>query len=326
MSRTRILRDVLAALGEVGWRRLRGGRLHPEWTFGYEVTVCLLRRAMRWIPTLTPPQQRAAWEALVPPSPSLRKVRQTPCEVGGVPAVWLDPPDAAPDGAVVLYLHGGGMVHGSLRTHAELVARLALAARARILFVAYRLAPEHPYPAGLDDAKAAWSGLQALGIPARRIVVAGDSAGGNLTLSLLVALRDAGGDLPAGGVLVCPWVDVDAEGGSIAENAELDWIDAAMLRDCRLAYLGDGAAPPLASPGHADLAHLPPVLAQVGGAEIFHDQVVAMAARARAAGTDVTLQVFPGMAHVWHAGGLKDPHVRPAIDAIAGFVRVRASA
>jgi acetyl esterase/lipase len=157
------------------------------------------------------------------------------------------------------------------------------------------------------------------------VVVAGDSAGGNLALALLVALRDAGAPAPAGGVLISPWVDVDAQGGSVLENADLDWIDAAMLRDCRLAYLGDRAAPALASPGHADLGRLPPVLAQVGGAEIFHDQVVTMAERARAAGTDVTLQVFPAMTHVWHTGGIDWLHVRPAMEAIAGFVRTRAA-
>jgi monoterpene epsilon-lactone hydrolase len=186
----------------------------------------------------------------------------TAVTAGGVPAYWLDPPGIDPS-QVLVFVHGGGFQLGSLRSHGELAARLGRASRMRVLFPEYRLAPEHPFPAAIDDVLAAWHRLrtgQDLG--AGSIAVAGDSAGGGLAVALLVALRDAGEALPAAAALMSPHVDLTSSGASMTERADQDPIFApAALREFASDYLG-GADPktPLASPLFASLASLPPLL------------------------------------------------------------------
>ena len=276
--------------------------------------------------SLTTAERRAQYERAekVFPTPPDVKVERVNAPVA--PAEWLRPPSAEP-GRVVLYLHGGGYVIGSPRSHRHLAAAIASAAGASALLLDYRLAPEHPYPAAVDDATAAYRWLLDQAIAPARIVIAGDSAGGGLTVATLLALREAGVPLPAGGVCISPWVDLTCGGASYATKAAADPIvrrDGVeqMARD----YLG--ATPPrtpLASPLFADLRGLPPLLIHVGSDEVLLDDAVQLAERSRAAGVDASLEVYERMIHVWHwfLPMLDEAHT--AVDAIGRFVRTRAA-
>jgi acetyl esterase/lipase len=214
---------------------------------------------------------------------------------------------------------------GSPKTHRDLLARLAVAADARVLAIDYRLAPEHPCPAAIEDAVAAvrWM-LSSDGgaIDPDRLFVAGDSAGGGLTLSTLLALRDAGAPLPRGGVLISPWLDLERTRPSIRHNAKYDWIDEGFLLRCARDYRGglphdDARLRPL----EADLRGLPSLLVQVGSAELLHDEGAELAQRARAQGVDAQLEVSPDMVHVWHLFADLIPEAEIAIQRIARFVQ-----
>ncbi|MEO5819280.1 MAG: alpha/beta hydrolase, partial [Vicinamibacteraceae bacterium] len=234
------------------------------------------------------------------------------------------PPDAS--GPVLLYFHGGGFCFGSLRTHGLLVGALARAARARTFAAEYRLAPEHTAPAAHQDALAAYHHLLGEGIAPHDIVLAGDSAGGTLVLSTLIALRDAGEPMPAAGVAISPWVDLSCSGASFQSNARYDFVGE---RHCRLAaasYLGAvDPRSPAVSPLFADLRGLPPLLIQAGGAEVLIDQIRAFADRAREAGVDTTLSVYDDMVHVWHLMRGVTADGQRAIDEAGAFVRAQAS-
>jgi acetyl esterase/lipase len=251
-------------------------------------------------------------------------VIRTPVVAGSVPAYWVEAPGAKAD-RVLLYLHGGGYVLGSLRSHGELISRLVRATGRRALAPIYRLAPEHPFPAAVDDAVAAYRWLLAEGVPPENIVMAGDSAGGGLSIATLVSLRDAGDPLPVAAVCLSPWVDLEGTSGSITERAHLDpIIERSGLLKMAAHYLGGGdPRHPLASPIHADLTGLPPLLIQVGTAEVLFDDAVRLAERARLAGVDVTLDAWEEMLHVWHIFAML-PEARRAIERIAGFIRERA--
>jgi phosphinothricin tripeptide acetyl hydrolase len=242
------------------------------------------------------------------------------------PAEWLRPPSAVPD-RVVLYLHGGGYVIGSPRSHRHLAAAIASAAGTSALLLDYRLAPEHPYPAAVDDATAAYRWLLDQAIAPERIVIAGDSAGGGLTVATLLALREARVPLPAGGVCISPWVDLTCGGASYATKADADPIvRRAGVEQMAQAYLG--ATPPrtpLASPLFADLRGLPPLLIHVGSDEVLLDDAVQLAERARAAGVDASIEVYPRMIHVWHWFLPMLDEAQTAVDAIGRFVRARAA-
>src|SRR5262245_4802877 len=243
---------------------------------------------------------------------------------GAVRAEWVAP-SGPTDLATLLYLHGGSYVLGSIATHRALVARLAETCGATALLIDYRLAPEYPFPAALDDALDAYRWLLAQGAAPDRIVVAGDSAGGGLAAATLVALRDAGDPLPTAAVLLSPWVDLEGTGMSLVRNAGADpMIDRDGLLRAAAAYLG-GADPrtPLAAPLHADLAGLPPMLIQVGGHEALLDDAVGFAARARAAGVDVRLEQWDEMIHVWQAFAPLLPEAGAALHQIGQFVRAR---
>jgi monoterpene epsilon-lactone hydrolase len=220
---------------------------------------------------------------------------------GGVSAHWLDAPGADPE-RVLLFLHGGGFQFGSLASDGELAARLGRAAGMRVLFPEYRLAPEHPFPAALDDGRAAWRWLRTEeGRPARSLAVAGDSAGGGLAVSLLVAERDEGGDPPSAAVLMSPTVDLTSSGASMTERVDQDPISTpALLRQLASDYLA-GADPrtPLASPLFAPLAGLPPLLIVVGTSDLLLSDSERLADAARAAGVSVALDVAEGLPHVY---------------------------
>lgn len=254
-------------------------------------------------------------------------IRNTAVEAGGVKAEWVEAPDAAAD-RVIMYLHGGGYVAGSLLTHRELVGRLSRASGARALSVDYRLAPEHPYPAAIEDATAAYRWLLAQGIAPGKIVNAGDSAGGGLTIAALLAIRDAQLAQPAAGVAISPWVDLEGSGESVQTRAAADpMVQGDGLKGMAKLYLGDvGPRAPLASPIYADLKGLPPLLIHVGDAEVLLDDSTRLAGRAKAAGVDVRLEVWPEMIHVWHVFAPLLPEGQRGIEAVAEYIREKTAA
>jgi acetyl esterase/lipase len=263
--------------------------------------------------------------------PSVHRLEAEPQRVvaDGVPCEWLLAKGADP-GRRLLYLHGGGWTAGSLDSHRPLSARIAAATGCAVLAVDYRLAPEHPFPAGLDDCVAAYDWLRAHGpagaAPARSVFVAGDSAGGNLTLALLLALKQRGLPLPNAAIPISPATDFLATGDSYRTRAAVDPVltdgpDA--IRVLSAIYLQGRAKPeePLVSPLYGDFRGLPPLLLHVGDAEVLLDDSTRVAEKARAAGVDVTLEVWPEMPHVWHAFAPFLPEASQAIERIGAFVR-----
>ena len=274
---------------------------------------------------MTTAERRAQYEKAEKFFPTPSDVKIEHVTAGAASAEWLTPPGARAD-AAVLYLHGGGYVIGSPRSHRHLAAAIGRAAAASVLLPDYRLAPEHPFPAAVDDAVAAYRWLLGRGIAPARIAIAGDSAGGGLTVATLLALREARVPLPAGGVCISPWVDLTCSGGSYGTKADADPIvQRSGVEEMARAYLG--AAPPrtpLASPLFADLRGLPPLLIHVGSDEVLLDDAVQLEARAKAAGVDATLEVYDRMIHVWHWFLPMLEEAESAVAAIGRFVRSRA--
>jgi epsilon-lactone hydrolase len=250
-----------------------------------------------------------------------RDVKCEPIRVGDMAAEWIVPPEVASDRAI-LYLHGGGYVMGSIATHRATVARIARAAKARALAIDYRLAPEHKFPAAVDDSLAAYKWLLAQGYQPNKIVIAGDSAGGGLTLATLLAIRDAKLPMAAAGVAISPWADMEGTGDSFKTRADRDpMVGSSNLGGMAKNYMGDqDPKHPLASPIHANYRGLPPLLIQVGDAETLLDDSNRVAARAKADGVKVDLEVWDDMIHVWHAFAKILPEGQQAIDKIGKFV------
>jgi epsilon-lactone hydrolase len=250
--------------------------------------------------------------------------RIRPGDDGALPGEWIEP--AAPDHRArhgsILYFHGGGYVAMSARTHRSLTSRLAGWSNVALFALNYRLAPEHPFPAALDDAVAAYRALTTAGLDPRRIVLGGDSAGGGLALATLLVLRDAGAPLPAAAVLFSPWTDLAASGASILTNAEADplmhGIHAPQLAKY---YLQDTLATnPLASPVYADLSRLPPLFLQVGASEILLDDSRRVFANARRAGVEATLQIWRNVPHGWQVFAPILPEARAALRQASAFI------
>ncbi|HVN85689.1 MAG TPA: alpha/beta hydrolase [Candidatus Binatia bacterium] len=265
---------------------------------------------------------RAGMEAMAGAMPLAPDIAREDVSAGGVPAAWIAAPEARQD-SVILYLHGGGYVIGSINTHKELASRLSRAARARVLLIDYRLAPEHPHPAAVDDAVAAYRWLLAGGANPKRVAVAGDSAGGGLTVAALVAIRDAGLPVPATGVCLSPWVDLEGLGDSMTSKAAADpMVQRDGLLKMAAAFLaGQNPRTPLAAPLYANLSGLPPLLIQVGTAETLLDDSTRLAERARKAGVTVTLEPWEDMIHVFQAFAPLLPEGQQAIDRIGEFMR-----
>jgi acetyl esterase/lipase len=250
-----------------------------------------------------------------------RGVTVEPACIAGLPAEWLCPAGSAPAG-VMLYLHGGGYVLGSCRSHRALVARLARAGRVRILSLEYRLAPEHPFPAAVEDAAAAYRWLLQKGGSPQQLLIAGDSAGGGLALATLVSMRDQGEPLPAAAVYLSPLTDLAGTGESMVSKAQVDpWL-APQVKALLQHYIGQNdPRSPLLSPLYADLRGLPPMLIQVGSDEILLSDSTRLAQRAQAAGVPVTLQEWPGMWHVFQAWSPYLPEANQAVQEIGRFIR-----
>jgi acetyl esterase/lipase len=250
-------------------------------------------------------------------------VRVEPADADGVPAEWTTTPGADP-ARVILFLHGGGYVSGSIASHRHMIAQAGRSAGASTLALAYRLAPEHPFPAALEDALAGYRYLLAQGFEPAHIAIAGESAGGGLAVAALVRLRESGMPLPACAWLSSPWVDLENTGVTMDTKAAVDpLISKPYLTELAAIYLqGTDPRTPAASPLHADLRGLPPLLIQVGTAETLLDDAVRLAGRAAAADVRVTLQAWPHMIHAWHLFHPQLDAGRRALAAVGAFVRL----
>jgi len=299
-------RSALVLLGEtirVSWQRLRRGPLLADWSWLFEVTNGFLRRQERIafaMPAIA--DQRLYTDALVFPSPALRQVHRDSITDETVRGCWFTPRSDLQE-STVLYLHGGGYAFYS-RMHENLIALVALAARARTFALDYRLTPEHAFPAQLEDALAAYRWLLRRGQDPGQLIVMGDSAGGNLVLALLLALRDAHEPLPALAVCISPWTDVESAYESMRTNEAYDWVNRAEVAQFRTWFVGEHSSTnPLVSPIHADLRGLPPLYIQAGGAEILIDMIRAFTKRAQEQGAQVELEVWEQMNHDFQAYG-----------------------
>jgi monoterpene epsilon-lactone hydrolase len=240
-------------------------------------------------------------------------------------AEWLRPRSAHPM-RTMLYLHGGGYVLGSLNTHRSLVGSLAQRCGLNVLTINYRKAPDHPFPAALEDARRAYRWLLRHGHQPHDIVVAGDSAGGGLALALLLALRNAGEPLPAAGIGLSPWTDLNLPITALRRVAREEGLllEALQMRNWGPLYARKTAlSHPLLSPLQADLHGLPPLLIQVSTAEVLYDDALRFADKLRAAGGTVTLQPFEGLVHWWHLFWRIVPEARQALDQVAAFLEKR---
>ncbi len=267
-------------------------------------------------------KERADMDALSKMFKPLAALNHEPVDVSGIRAEWITPPRVE-GGRRILYLHGGYYLFGSIQSHRNLAGNIAAAARARALIIGYRLAPEHPFPAALEDALTAYCWILAHDTQPSQITLAGDSAGGGLVLSLLLSLRERGEPLPAAAVCMSPTTDLSLSGESWSINAQKDVVISRQIAEqTQLLYLpGVNPCDPLASPLFGDLHGLPPLLIQVGGDEVFLSDSQCFAESARRAGVDVTLEVWPGMQHVWQYAAAFLPEARRAIGGIGEFVR-----
>ena len=267
----------------------------------------------------TPQEMRAVFDGMAAPPEA--DIKCEPVNAGGVSAEWISAPGAAFD-RTVLYLHGGGYVVGSIKTHRDLMGRVSRAAKVRVLGLDYRLAPEHPFPAAVDDSLAAYRWMLQQDLKPSRIAVAGDSAGGGLVVATLVAIRDAGLPMPGAGVCLSPWIDLEGTGESMKTREQADpVVRRELLTQMATAYLG-GKNPhtPLAAPLYAELRGLPPLLIQVGDAEVLLDDSNRLAQRARAAGVQVKLEVWPEMIHVFQLFAAFLPEGQQAVAGIGQFL------
>lgn len=271
-------------------------------------------------------EQREAMAGMAADAPAPPGVVVDTASLGGCAAEWITP-EGGGNGGTVLYLHGGGYCIGSLDTHRALGARLARSSGTAVVTLDYRLAPEHPHPAAVDDAVAAYADLLATGIDPARTAIAGDSAGGGLTVATLLSLRAAGTPLPAAAVCLSPWVDLTQSSDAFDRVGTLDpMVSRAGLDLMAEAYLGGaGARTVLASPLFAeDLAGLPPVMIEVGEVEVLLDDATALADRLRTSGVEVSLTVWPEMIHVFQAfPGELLPEADRSIAAVGEFLSDR---
>lgn len=308
------------ALARVIKRRWRQGPLRPSWSLPVELALETFKLRLMQAPDMDPIQFRREQEAFAAsvPSRALKQVERRSERLGGVEGEWLVPPGAGGESAL-LYLHGGAYTMGSASTHGDLMAMLALKSGVRVFAAYYRLAPEHPYPAAVDDAEAVYEALLARGLKPQRLVVGGDSAGGGLTAALLLRLRAAGRPMPAGGLLISPWVDLTHASPSVDRNATFDFGDRRLLEYWAAIYRGSSPADePLVSPLFADLHGLPPLCVFAGEVEMLIDQIRAFVDKARAAGVEVDHVCAPDLAHVYLMLHLLS---RPAADGIAHAAR-----
>lgn len=273
-------------------------------------------------PTLEEQRAGVAMAAEMATEPEGVTVTET--YAGGSRSYWHDPTDGAMD-RVILYLHGGGYVVGSAQGHARLVGHLAAATGCRALNVDYRLAPEHPHPAAVEDATAAYRWLLDQGYAPEHIAISGDSAGGALTLATLLWLVEHGLPQPAAAVPLSPWVDLEGTGDSMTSNAEADLlVEMETLQSMAAMFLGESdPRAPLAAPLYGDYAGVAPIYIQVGGDEALLDDSTRVAEKAKAAGVEVKLDVFPEMQHVFQGSVGNVPEATDAVQRIGEYLRAK---
>jgi epsilon-lactone hydrolase len=309
-------------VGSTALRLVRGGKTHPDWPVAYELAMSFLRvmgSEGYYDFGIALARKRDS-----PITPSVaRKVRVRTDTLAGLD-VDVHEPRAGGQGATVLFLHGGGYVTCSPRSHRDVVARLCASAGARCIVPDYRLAPSHPYPAALDDALQCYRALLAQGVSPSSLIVAGDSAGGGLSVSLVLRLRALGEPLPAGLVLLSPWVDLSLSRAALTAEDRGDYLGVGSLTANAAQYVGahDPADPGL-SPVYADLHGLPPTLIETGEWETLCAQNAHFAERARAAGVDVQHTVVPGLLHAFVCFAAILPQGAQAIERAAAFIRAR---
>jgi epsilon-lactone hydrolase len=321
----RLLRLFAIALWQTLMARARRGPLRPTWGLGFEWIVTFLRLDFAETAAWPYPKLRAELDARRYPSAARKRVSVRDEPLGGRPARWFTPPEPRLEG-VLLYFHGGSYILGSAKTtHEDIIARLAVAARVAAVGVDYRLAPEHPYPAALEDALAAFDELVARGTPPGAIVVGGDSAGGNLALALQLALRDRGSPQAGAAALVSPWLDLSASRPSTRENDAVDYGTRAMLVERHAPDFAGGIAldDPRVSPINARLAGLAPLLIVAGQAERLHDEAVEFVERARAEEVDAALVLAADMPHNPPVLAAYHPEAARAADALGAFIARR---
>jgi acetyl esterase/lipase len=265
-------------------------------------------------------RQLGAFARCVPAPPRGTHVDRV--DLDGVKGISVATPETD-RGRHILYLHGGGHVSGAPVLYRDFIWRIAKAARARVIILDHRLAPEHPFPAALDDAVTAYRRLLADGADPRRMAIMGESSGGGLVFSTLLRLRDEGSPLPAAAVALSPWTDLALTGESLRRNAKADPMIRSDEAPRLASYYLAGADPrtPYASPLYGDLTGLPPALIQVGSDEVLLDDSVRMAQRLRAAGCEVALEIAPRMPHAWQIWARLVPEARAAIVRIGEFVQ-----
>ncbi|MFO0725968.1 MAG: alpha/beta hydrolase [Myxococcota bacterium] len=312
----------LWSIARVAFRRLFSRRLARSWTFNFEVMVHAQRLLARRFDRLSSASRREAWDALsMPPT---RGVSARFEDLAGLRTIWLAP--QVTSGRVVLYLHGGAYQWGSSATHRAVMAEIALRSAAQVVGPEYRLAPEHPFPAALDDALACYRALLESGVRPEQLIVMGDSAGGGLALALALRLKEQGLAPPIGLILLSPWVDLSRlGGGSLDANANADWLNRELLEVGVRAYAGPhDPKDPGISPLLGRLQDLPPCLVQVGSLEILRDQAVELGARGLAAGAAILVREYPEMIHFWQYHFRVQEAGAWALDEIAAFVRAGA--
>lgn len=271
----------------------------------------------RSVPELRAEESRRSRETEQPPV-GVTVIRR---EIAGLSAEWIQSSNANSD--AILYLHGGGFVLGSCSTHRNLTSRLALTARCRVVVPEYRLAPEHPFPASLEDAMAVYYELLRAGTDPRKLVIMGDSAGGGLCAALLLAIRDAGCQMPAAAVLISPWTDLTLSGDTYRTRADQDPLDriSELRRMADLYLCGGDATNPLVSPIFGNLRGLPKTLIQVGDHEVLLADSIRFFERAKQESVEVQIEIWPEMWHGWHMCAPALPEANEAIRHIGMFVR-----
>ena len=269
-------------------------------------------------------EARILYDKMGPPMAA--DIRAEQYLLGGVPAQTLTPPESDAD-RLVLFLHGGGYTYGSYLSHQGMAAEVARAARCKCVQPNYRLSPENPYPAGVEDVRAAYEALLAEGWAPKKIAFVGDSAGAGMAMSALLALKEAGRPLPGAAVCISPWVDLESNGESFRTHQSIDpMIDRELCLRLAKDYCRDiEPSSPRVSAIHGDLAGLPPMLVQVGEREVLLSDAETLADRARAASVDVMFEKWPQMVHVWHLYFHMLGKGREAIARVGAFVKEKTS-
>jgi acetyl esterase/lipase len=320
MSRYVLYVQMLGAVILASLVRIVRGPRRPGWSFRFEMVVAVLRHAILFGARQAMSGKSDHDIATRIPRSLAAKLELETTTFAGLPADIHTPIGWSHGGPTILYLHGGAYIACSPRTHRELVARIAHACGARCVVPDYRLAPRHPFPAAVEDAVATYRALLEEGTDSRTIFVAGDSAGGGLSLATMLSLRDLGLALPRGAVLLSPWVDLAGTGETMRSNLAYDYLSGDTVATARLYAKDVDLSHPLVSPVYADLAGLPPLLVQSGDAELLFSENQRLVERARAAGVEVMHEIEPGMVHVYQGFAAFSPQGMAAIASIGRFV------